>query len=419
MNVPQTRIDFTTTKTMLVLPGKNRTNIKKGESIMTRTIKNGTLCLILLGFFGVNAPPLQAARDCQTVRQDLSKLKGLIERKNFLEVAVSICPDDPVIAYYYAYNFDRRQQFDKALGLYEKAAALNEHYAKPHFGMGDIYLIKGKMKEAISAYETGLVIDPKNTWAKRQLDDIRALSESQPTFAKKESITVEKPEVVEPKPLATPHDDTSKIARIDLSDLTEIAEKAEKASLDTEKAGEDALNGKTAAILASAELVSAKNGQKTGPVICKTDLSKLPSGDVEGKAVEKKKATQPDRIMDISPEDFKTTYTINFRSDSSLLTDEAKEVLDSKVCKIMQHPSMQDSIFEVAGYADSAGSFDLNMSVSRFRAYVVKNYLVNQCNIPEERLYLLYFGETNLLVPDTTPENRYKNRRVEIQLLEE
>ena len=395
---------------------------------MKRILRNRTVSLIiLLGFFGINVPLLYAARDCQTVRKDLSKLKGLIERKNYLEVAVTICPDDPVIAYYYAYNFDRRQQFDKALELYKKAAALNEHYAKPYFGMGDVYLIKGQLDKAIEAYEKGLVIDPKNSWAKKQLDNIKRLAQANKIYNEKKALAENagkqpsKPTLepklepkLESKPAPEKSAELSQIARIDLSKLTDIVDEEKKAE-------EEDLDAKAAEILANAEFVSEKNRTRTGPVICKTDLSKIPSGKEKKEAkVQVPEKTEKVKNELVVPDNrLKTHFTIHFASDSSMLSEEAKRLLDNEVCKVMQHPSMKDAIFKIAGYADSAGSFDLNMSVSRFRAYVVKNYLMTHCNIPEERLYLLYFGETNPLVPNTTPENRYLNRRVEIDLLKE
>ncbi len=386
---------------------------------MRRSMRKTTACLILLGFFGLGTPLVHAARDCQTVRNDLGKLKGLIERKNYLDVAVSICPDDPVIAYYYAYNFDRRQQFDKALELYKKAAELNQHYAKPYFGMGDVYLIKGQLDEAIKAYEKGLVIDPKNSWAKKQLEEIRRLAGSSKAPERPETVAevAEKEVKTESEvPAILPEQEIPSITRIDLSDLAEIAEDG---SAQPQESGELDEEEKTAAILAKSEFVSEKDRKSTGPVICKTDLSKLPEGK-EKKAETITTPAESGSDEPVIPDNrLKTHFMVHFAADSSMLTDEAKQILDSEVCKVMQHPAMKNAIFKISGYADSAGSFDLNMSVSRFRAYVVKNYLMTHCNIPEERLYLLYFGETNLLVPDTTPENRYMNRRVEIDLLKE
>jgi outer membrane protein OmpA-like peptidoglycan-associated protein len=69
----------------------------------------------------------------------------------------------------------------------------------------------------------------------------------------------------------------------------------------------------------------------------------------------------------------------------------------------------------INGYSDSTGDYSYNVSVSRFRANMVKTYLagkgVNPANIRVDGL-----GPENPLASNDTAEGRQKNRRVEIEI---
>ncbi len=73
---------------------------------------------------------------------------------------------------------------------------------------------------------------------------------------------------------------------------------------------------------------------------------------------------------------------------------------------------------EVHGHTDNAGDPSKSMPLSEARAFAVKNFLhqLSPVNFPLSRIQTFAHGETQPLVPNTSPQNRAKNRRVTIVL---
>ena len=76
------------------------------------------------------------------------------------------------------------------------------------------------------------------------------------------------------------------------------------------------------------------------------------------------------------------------------------------------------TIVEVHGHTDNAGDPRKSMPLSEARAFAVKKYLerLSPLNFPAGRIQTFAHGESQPLVPNTTPQNRARNRRVEIVL---
>ena len=70
---------------------------------------------------------------------------------------------------------------------------------------------------------------------------------------------------------------------------------------------------------------------------------------------------------------------------------------------------------KISGHTDNVGDDNANMNLSKSRSIAVKKYLVER-GIKEERLITLWFGETQPLQSNDTPEGRQKNRRVEMNI---
>lgn len=67
---------------------------------------------------------------------------------------------------------------------------------------------------------------------------------------------------------------------------------------------------------------------------------------------------------------------------------------------------------ELEGHADSKGSDEYNMKLSRKRAESVKKYLVNNFGIDSARLTAVGYGESQPVATNDTKEGRQRNRRV-------
>ncbi len=106
---------------------------------------------------------------------------------------------------------------------------------------------------------------------------------------------------------------------------------------------------------------------------------------------------------------------IYFAPGSAKLEPSSYPALDEIVKLLKENPTV---IVEIQGHTDNTGSLDFNMKLSQKRAEAVKQYLVGH-GIEEDRLIAKGYGPTRPVAPNDTPENRAKNRRVEIVVLGE
>jgi OOP family OmpA-OmpF porin len=66
----------------------------------------------------------------------------------------------------------------------------------------------------------------------------------------------------------------------------------------------------------------------------------------------------------------------------------------------------------LAGYTDGIGSEGYNMELSRQRAEAVRDYLLAKFKIDKNRITLHWYGKTDPVASNQTPEGRAQNRRV-------
>ncbi len=79
---------------------------------------------------------------------------------------------------------------------------------------------------------------------------------------------------------------------------------------------------------------------------------------------------------------------------------------------LVKHPR---ETLVITGHTDSVGSESFNLELSRRRAQSVKQYLVEQYAIDENRLIVRGAGESQPIADNNTPEGQAQNRRVTIQ----
>ena len=96
------------------------------------------------------------------------------------------------------------------------------------------------------------------------------------------------------------------------------------------------------------------------------------------------------------------------------LFESSFEELD-RVIKLMKaYPSMK---IEIAAHTDDIGDGVYNVRLSKQRANSVINYISTN-NINSTRLISNGYGESKPVVPNDSEENRGKNRRVELKILD-
>jgi outer membrane protein OmpA-like peptidoglycan-associated protein len=122
------------------------------------------------------------------------------------------------------------------------------------------------------------------------------------------------------------------------------------------------------------------------------------------------------RVSDL--DDYKTMAEagIYFPSDKATLDDAAKADLD--VLAAATKGAEEGYLIEIAGYASSTGTKQLNQKLSEERAAAVANYLLQKGNIPMRRIVApASYGATHPAATNTDPQGRALNRRVDVKVL--
>lgn len=105
------------------------------------------------------------------------------------------------------------------------------------------------------------------------------------------------------------------------------------------------------------------------------------------------------------------TQGILFDTGSDHIRGESTPTLKEIGDMLTQHADLK---LTIEGHTDNVGSAASNQSLSERRAAAVKQYLVDQYHIDASRLNSVGFGASHPAAPNTTPEGRQTNRRVEL-----
>lgn len=105
---------------------------------------------------------------------------------------------------------------------------------------------------------------------------------------------------------------------------------------------------------------------------------------------------------------------VQFTSGSITLDDKAREELDRLIDFLKENPKIKG---EISGHTDNLGNKASNMFVSTQRAEIVHQYL-RQKGILDNQVIYKGYGDTKPKFPNSSEENRAKNRRIEFKILE-
>ncbi|RYX81270.1 hypothetical protein EON83_24795 [bacterium] len=108
-------------------------------------------------------------------------------------------------------------------------------------------------------------------------------------------------------------------------------------------------------------------------------------------------------------------WNIQFNAGKATFTPQAKAELTQLARDLL---IAGGTSVEVHGHTDNAGDPRKSMPLSEARAFAVKSFLesLSPVNFPSGRVHAYAHGETQPLVPNTSAQNRARNRRVEIVL---
>ena len=106
---------------------------------------------------------------------------------------------------------------------------------------------------------------------------------------------------------------------------------------------------------------------------------------------------------------------IEFEVDSSTITPKGIETIKKIYAILKKYPDIK---VEIAGHTDSDGDAAYNKQLSQERVDMVKKALV-EFGLDGNRFTTKGYGESKPLVPNDSPENKAKNRRVEFIIIGE
>ncbi len=122
--------------------------------------------------------------------------------------------------------------------------------------------------------------------------------------------------------------------------------------------------------------------------------------------LETSRATVTGERIEISDRVYFETNQAVIKSESFSLLDEVSEVLQA-------HPELV--LVRVEGHTDSDGPEKSNLDLSQRRAQAVVDYLISS-GVDPERLLAEGYGEGMPVVPNSSPSNKARNRRVEFHV---
>jgi outer membrane protein OmpA-like peptidoglycan-associated protein len=105
--------------------------------------------------------------------------------------------------------------------------------------------------------------------------------------------------------------------------------------------------------------------------------------------------------------------SIFFETNSAAMSPDSRAVVD-EIGGFMR--AYENTVVDIEGNSDSAGSRELNMALSKQRAETVKSYLMKKYGYPSVRMRTVGNGPDKPIDSNDTPEGRDKNRRTDIKV---
>jgi general secretion pathway protein A len=160
-----------------------------------------------------------------------------------------------------------------------------------------------------------------------------------------------------------------------------------------------------------------------GPLPQETEADENAQADISAiKEVQPIEETPPDEreateeeVLDDKPDVLPTPERktlVYFKHNSNEIQDQFFETLDRIAAFMLQSPAAK---VRIRGYTDSSGSSSYNVSVSQFRANIIKTYLVGK-GVDPSNIDTVGLGSENPIASNASEDGRQKNRRVEIEL---
>ena len=104
---------------------------------------------------------------------------------------------------------------------------------------------------------------------------------------------------------------------------------------------------------------------------------------------------------------------LSFGTNSDQITSSSYQELDELALWMNENPSI---VIQLEGHTDFGGNAEASLRLSQARVEAVKEYLI-QKKVKKNRIFTKAFGGTQPLTREGTPQERAKNRRVEVRVI--
>ena len=127
-----------------------------------------------------------------------------------------------------------------------------------------------------------------------------------------------------------------------------------------------------------------------------------------------KRPTQPNVI--VAGKEIKLKKQVHFQHDSAEILPDSQGIVEELAELMSKRPDIKN--VEVQGHTDDTGTAPYNLRLSQSRAQAVVD-AISSHGVDASRMTAKGYGQEKPLVPNTTEQNRAKNRRVQVMITEQ
>ncbi len=127
-----------------------------------------------------------------------------------------------------------------------------------------------------------------------------------------------------------------------------------------------------------------------------------------------KRPTQPNVV--VAGKEIKLKKQVHFQHDSADILPDSQGIVEELAELMSKRPDIKN--VEVQGHTDDTGAAAYNLRLSQSRAQAVVDAIASH-GIDASRMSAKGYGQEKPLVPNTTEQNRAKNRRVQVMITEQ
>ncbi|OQY29999.1 MAG: hypothetical protein B6244_01695 [Candidatus Cloacimonetes bacterium 4572_55] len=120
----------------------------------------------------------------------------------------------------------------------------------------------------------------------------------------------------------------------------------------------------------------------------------------------------PIEVKELADGTILVTLRVNFDFDKWNIRTDMEPILEQLAVVLNNYPN---SKIKLEGHTDSIGSLEYNVGLSQRRAESVRSYLIRRLGFADSNLLPpVGYGKTRPIVPNTSAENRFMNRRTDL-----